>query len=411
MSIGQSPAVKVEIMCEGVRWTEALGAAALHSYPNYYPYRFRKDEPNPTGKDTAVIPYMMRMADGTMMRVFGNGRSPWHVEGSRESGYRLVDDQARREYGITFIDADTWIHGQTRDGFPLAQVGVSNHDDMMVINVAPGCEYFLHKHDGDSMRCRFCAYGAPDQRTAHLGQVAGQVGIPQRTLERMCDGMDAIMRDIEIRHIYLVGGSLTDARQEGERFMQLARAVKAHVGNRIPVTLGSGALPHDVLEDFHRQELVDAVCFNLEIWSEKLFSQICPGKHRYVGYHNWIASLEKAVSLWGRGRVYSAMVSGIELEPEYGLTFDEAADLELQGAEDLCSRGIIPIYSLSWPSGGRERPDYHQQLRSFFEKINAGYAQIRQQHGLAIWDGFMCHRCAYMQLECDIDRAPDRRAA
>jgi hypothetical protein len=291
---------------------------------------------------------------------------------------------------------------------PLPQAGISTHGDMLVINVAPGCEYFLHKHDGQSMRCAFCSYGAPDHRTAHLGQEAHKVEIPELTLRRMLEGVDAITSESEIRHIYLVGGSLTDGREEARRFLQLARAVRAHLGTRIPLALGSGALPDDCIEQFHQEKLVDAVCFNLEIWSERLFAQVCPGKNRYVGYQRWIAALETAVRLWGRGRVYSAMVAGVELEPEYGLSWDEALATALAGAEDLCSRGVIPTYSLHWPVGGRTRPDYHERLRTFFERLNTGYADIRRKHGLSFWDGFMCHRCAYMQLECDVDRAPDR---
>jgi hypothetical protein len=172
----------------------------------------------------------------------------------------------------------------------------------------------------------------------------------------------------------------------------------------IPVALGSGALPDDLIEQFRREELVDYVCFNLELWSEPLFAKICPGKNRYVGYHRWIEALETAVRLWGRGNVYSAMVAGIELDPEYGMSWEEAARLALQGAEDLCSRGIIPIYSLMWPSGGRDRPDYHVRIRNYFEALNLGYQRIRDQHGLKFSPGFMCHRCAYMQIECDLDR-------
>ena len=108
--------------------------------------------------------------------------------------------------------------------------------------------------------------------------------------------------------------------------------------------------------------------------------------------------------LWGRGKVYSAMVAGIELDPEYGMSWEEAARLALDGAEDLCARGIIPIYSLMWPSGGRDRPDYHARIRSYFEALNVGYQQIRDRHGLQFSPGFMCHRCAYMQIECDLDR-------
>jgi hypothetical protein len=292
----------------------------------------------------------------------------------------------------------------TIDGQPLAKAGLQTHGDMLVINVAPGCEYFLHKHEGQSMRCAFCAYGAPDERTAHLGQVTGQVEIPERTLERMAEGLHAVVKQTTIRHIYLVGGSLTDGRKEGERFLQLARFVKRENRYGIPVALGSGAIPDDQIEQFRREELVDFVCFNLEMWSEPLFAKVCPGKNRYVGYHRWIEALETAVRVFGRGRVYSAMVAGIELDPEHGLSWQEAARTALDGAEDLCARGIIPIYSLMWPSGGKDRPDYHERIRGYFETLNLGYQRIRRQHGLHVSEGFMCHRCAYMQIECDLDR-------
>jgi hypothetical protein len=391
-------------MCEGIRYTDALGRAAMHSMPNFYPYRFKAGEPDPTGKGLATIPYLINTRDGTEIRVLGSGDSPWHVEGDRERGYLLVDDRSGQSVPIEFEPLDPWMTQTTADGLPLAKAGLQTHGDMLVINVAPGCEYFLHKHEGESMRCAFCAYGAPDERTAHLGQVTGRVEIPQQTLERMAEGLHAIVRQTTIRHIYLVGGSLTDGRKEGERFLQLARFLKRENRYGIPVALGSGAIPDDQIEQFRREELVDFVCFNLEMWSEALFAKVCPGKNRYVGYPRWIEALETAVRVFGRGRVYSAMVAGIELDPEHGLSWQEAARTALEGAEDLCRRGVIPIYSLMWPSGGKDRPDYHERIRGYFETLNLGYQQVRRKHGLHVSEGFMCHRCAYMQLECDLDR-------
>jgi hypothetical protein len=399
-----SPAFKVQVMCEGIRYSEALGRAALHSMPNYYPYRFKAGEHDPTGKGTATIPYLINLGDGTEIRILGSGDSPWHVEGDREQGYRLVDDRDGRSVPVEFEPLRPWMTQKTGDGMPYAQAGVTTHGDMLVINVAPGCEYFLHKHEGTSMRCAFCAYGAPDERTAHLGQKTGQVEIPQPTLTRMSEALEAVTSQAEIRHIYLVGGSLTDWRKEGERFLQLARFVKQANVRGIPVSLGSGALPDDQMQQFHAEGLVDNVCFNLEMWSEPLFAKICPGKNRYVGYARWIAALETAVRLWGRGHVYSAMVAGIELEPEHGLDWQTAARTALEGAEDLCRRGIIPIYSLVWPVGGRDRSDYHSSIRHYFETLVTGYGETRRRYGLEVDPGFMCHRCAYMQLECDVDR-------
>jgi hypothetical protein len=402
--IGHSSALKTEIMFEGIRYSSALAEAAEHSLPNYYPYRFRKGEPDPTGAGKAEIPYLIVTEDDTLIRVMGNGDSAWSVQGSREKGYELKNDKRENFEAISFEPKLSWMSGNTSDGFPMARSGVSTHCDMMVINVAPGCEYFLKKHDGRSMRCTFCSYGAPDDRTAHLGQVAGQVEIPEVTLTRMQEAMTAVMAQTEIRHIYLVGGSLADPALEGERFLQLARAVKANNPDAIPVCLGSAALPHEQLQQFHDGNLVDAVCFNMEVWSEKLFSKVCPGKNRYVGYDGWISALEKSVQLWGPGRVYSAMVAGVELEPEHDMDWEDAANLAIEGAADLCSRGIIPVYSLHWPVGGKERADYQSRLRNFFEKLALEYREIRQRKDLQVWDGFMCHRCAYMQLECDVDR-------
>ena len=399
-----SPALKVQVMCEGIRYTTSLGEAAGHSMPNYYPYRFKPGEHDPTGKGTATIPYLINTEDGTEIRILGSGDSPWHVEGDRQKGYRLVDDRSGRTVPIEFEPLRPWMTQKTADGLPFPQAGVTTHGDMLVINVAPGCEYFLHKQDGVSMRCTFCAYGAPDERTAHLGQKPGLVEIPPSTLERMREALEAVINQTEIRHIYLVGGSLTDGQKEGDRFLQLARFVKQANTRGLPVTLGSGAIPDDYIERFHAEQLVQHVCFNLEMWSEALFAKVCPGKNRYVGYHRWIEALETAVRHWGRGNVYSAMVAGIELEPEHGLEWEEAASIALQGAEDLCSRGIIPIYSLVWPVGGRDRTDYHTRIRSYFETLSAGYQEIRRRHGLMVSEGFMCHRCAYMQLECDLDR-------
>ena len=406
--MNESARLKTDVMFHGIRYSDALGRAAEHSYPNYYPYRFQPGEPNPTGESKVNIPYLLTTPDGTLMRVQGNAKSTWRVEGDRDAGYRLVGDEpAASPISVRFEPLPRWMTRATEDGFPLARAGVSLHGDMAVVNVAPGCEFFLHKHNGAPMRCAFCSYGAPDERTAHLGQVAGQVLVPDVTLSRMQQALKSAIEETEIRHIYLVGGSLTDGRQEAERFLQVARAVQAVNEQRIPVSLGSSALPEECLLEFKEEALVDNVCFNLEVWSEDLFAKICPGKQRFIGYRHWIESLEAAVALWGRERVYSAMVAGIELEPEHEIGWEEAAELAVEGAEELCRRGIIPIYSLYWPVGGRNHPDYMKRLRSFFETLNLEYSEIRRRHDLKIWEGFMCHRCAYMQLECDLDRSPN----
>ena len=304
-----SARLKLDLIFEGVRYSEALGRAADHSFPNFFPYRFGSEEHDPSGTGKAIIPYMLVTEDDTHERIKGNRESPWWVSGSLEQGYTLRHDERDEALPINFEPSRQWMTGRTRDGLPRAQVGVSLHGDMAVINVAPGCEYFLAPmQDGESMRCTFCTYGAPDQRTKQLGQTMGVTELPENTYLRMQEVLAAALEESQIRHIYLVGGSFTDPGEEGARYIELARKVQEVIDRQVPLTCGSGALPEANLRVLHEERLVDSVCFNLEVWSERLFARISPGKHRFVGYERWIESLETAVGLWGKGRVYSAMV-------------------------------------------------------------------------------------------------------
>ena len=398
--------LKVDLLFEGLRYSDALGRAAEHSFPNFVPYRFAPGEGAGSGMRQARIPYMLVTDGGTHCRVKGSGSSRYWVSGKAESGYQLHRDGDEVVLPVRFEPAVAWMSGTTLDGFPRAQAGISLHGDMAVINVAPGCEYFLApKQNGRSMRCTFCSYGAPDERSKQLGQVMGQTALPELLYARMQELLAAALAESDIRHIYLVGGSLTDPREEGLRFAELARRVQQVNQRRVPVTCGSGALPDESLRVLSDEQLVDAICFNLEIWSQPLFEAICPGKHRFMGYDAWIASLERAVEIWGPGHVYSAMVAGVELGPDFGLSTDEALEIALRGAADLVDRGILPIYSLYWPPAGRDLPEHLAELRGFFERLQLGYREIRREAKLEIWDGFLCRRCAYMQLECDLDRA------
>ncbi len=119
----------------------------------------------------------------------------------------------------------------------------------------------------------------------------------------------------------------------------------------------------------------------------------------------WIEALETAVRLWGRGNVYSAMVAGIELEPEHGLEWEAGGADRAPGRRGPLQPRHHPDLFARLAGRRAHRSDFHARIRSYFETLNSGYQEIRKRHGLTVSEGFMCHRCAYMQLECDLDRS------
>ena len=331
--------IKVDVMFDGVRYTPALGAAAATSAPNFYPYRFAAGEPDPTGTGKAAIPYLFTLEDGTLIRIKGNHKSPWHFEEDGKGGHHLCRD-GKAERSISFVPRPKWLDMKAKDGTSLARTGAEALGDMLVINVAPGCQYFTQKSDdGQSMRCTFCGYGRPDERMVTLGQKIDRLALEAHTLPRMQETIAAALATENVRHIYLVGGSMTDWEEEGRRFLDLARAAREVVGHRAHLSLGSGAIPTAMLKQFKDEDLVDGCCFNLEVWGEQLFKSVCPGKQKYVGYNKWLESLYAGAELFGKGNVYTALVCGVELEPEHGgLSVDEGIANAMQGARELATR-------------------------------------------------------------------------
>src|SRR5262249_51199580 len=159
---------------DGVRYTPALGEAAATSSPNFYPYRFAPGEPDPTGIGKAAIPYLFTLDDGTLVRIKGNFKSPWHIEHDGHGGPVLCPGR-KPERAIRFVSRPRWLDMHAADGMSMAHTGAEALGDMLVINVAPGCQYFMAKDEGGkSLRCTFCGYGRPDDRMVPLGQKIDQ---------------------------------------------------------------------------------------------------------------------------------------------------------------------------------------------------------------------------------------------
>jgi hypothetical protein len=403
----RSVQLKLDLLFEGIRYTEALGAAADGALPNYYPYRFADGEPDPTGTGQAAIPFMLTLEDDTHIRIKGNPESSYHVERDAAGRSRLEHDGASESWPIDFEPLPSWMSLRCSDGTPMSRTGVSIHGDMLVVNPAPGCQYWpARQRFGRRMRCAFCLYGQPADHHAALGQDIDDPLLPDWALLRIRETVAAALATGTIRHVYLVAGSMIDWEDEARRFLQVARSLREGCAGLPYVACGSGALPHHALRTLHDESLVDGVCFNLEVFGEELFDRICPGKAQSVGYGPWIRSLERAVDLWGPGNVYTAMVAGVELEARYaGLPVSEASRRALAGAAEMLERGILPIFSLYWPLYGRASVELLNSLREYFSTIHLGYAELRRSRQVAFNDAFMCHRCSYMQLECDLDRA------
>lgn len=407
---------KAELMFGGLRFTDALPKSVEEgAAPNFYPYRRKK----PNGLAESVpVPYLFDLGGKAVARIRVDDRANLEVRRDARGGYKLwgvepsadggaIDPDAGRELtDVSFVRQHTWSAFRTADGLDAFAAGAEQLGDMIVVNVAPGCEYFTARGPaGQSQKCSYCAYGRFDKRSNTLGQKQGEVVLDELIPRRIEAVMRAAAADPQAGHVYITGGSMLDPADEVERFLPVVEAVRRGVGDRLRVTIGSGAVDRAGSQRF-KDAGADSANYNLEVWDAATFEACCPGKARYVGRDRWIQALVDAVEVFGRRNVGSAFVAGLELVPPGpGMTHEQFLASVLEGATFLLDRGIAPLYSPLWPIDGTAYgitdgipPHLYVQLQHELYKLRAA-----RRFPVPGW--LICPHCSFMLLEVDFDRA------
>ena len=399
--------LKAALLFAGVRYHRSLSEAADWAFPNYLPHHLQPGEPPFRGSRVAPLPYMLLLDDGTHLRLRVKPDSPFRVEPVEGPSKFVLLEGERPVAHTSFEPRYPWMEQLTADGTSMRSTGLSQHGDMLVLNAAPGCEYFVVPGGGrsENLHCRFCLYGLPDKaRLEPLGQKLYETVLPESTLARVTEACSHA--ETHAGQIYIVGGSMLDWNQEGDRYVQIAERLRdAGLCERYYVVAGSGALPRRHLERL--AELgVRGACFNMEVWDTVQFARVCPGKARFVGRDRWLESLDQAAQIFGRGHVMTAMVGGAELEGEGGFTTaDEALASAFECGEHFIPRGINPLYSIYWKVTGKERGEEPIYTLDLFLRLNQALAELRQRYELPVNPDFLTRAGAYMQLEPDYDWA------
>jgi len=394
---------KAELLFRGVRFTPALAsAAASGAAPGFWPYRKVDTE----GRVEMVpVPYLFRMTSGAVARVRVDDTSDLSVTGDPEHGFHLSEGGVELS-PVGFVARHAWQEARTTDGVTPFAAGVSQLGDMIVVNAAPGCEYFRAKDEqGGSRRCCYCGYGRFDRRSELLGQVPGEPALPADVYRRLGEIMRAAAEGSEARHIYVTGGSMLSPEQEAERYLPIIETVRRAVGDGMRVVAGSGAVSPADSQRF-KDAGADACCYNLEAWDAATFAACCPGKAMAVGRERWIDYLLGAVEVFGRTNVGSAFVAGLELLPP-GPAMSPAAMLAsiTEGAAFLLDHGVVPLYSPLWPVAGTAYGEHDGIDAELFVRLQVALHRLRAERACPVPQWIICPRCSYMLLEVDFDLA------
>ena len=248
---------------------------------------------------------------------------------------------------------------------------------LIYLTVLRLCQYFGAKEE-----CRFCDIN-------HNWRQHKQAGRPYTGIKPVEDVLEALAiiaeHDDGASHAYtLTGGSVTskvDGLAEADFYGRYAQAIEERFPGRWIGKVVAQALPR---EDVQRYKDYGISIYhpNYEVWDERLFSIICPGKERYVGRSEWHRRILDAAEVFGPRHVIPNFVAGVEMAKPFGFTSVEAAIASTrEGLEFFMSRGITPRFTTWCPEPttplGIDNPDgapleYHVRLLETYRDVLEG---------------------------------------
>ncbi len=194
-------------------------------------------------------------------------------------------------------------------------------------------------------------------------------------------------------HVTVSGGFIAE-RRELEYYLDVADAVREHTGLADFNGTAEIGAPLD-LSVFEKYKAAGfrTIATNFEVWNEKLFDVICPGKAQLCGgRRNWLDALDEGLRVFGRHRVRTAFVCG--LEPKESL---------LEGIEILLDKGAVVDVDQWNVNVGSPLEGHRTPAQDWHWDVHEKTAALYKKYGFT-WDELRDGLCASNSVACDLFR-------
>lgn len=201
---------------------------------------------------------------------------------------------------------------------------------------------------------------------------------------------EALKEPARFSAVFLTSGSITAGASpfdnEVDYYIAILKEVGKHFRTRkFPSQLIGTAFTGEQLARLYNETGLMSYTADIEVLNEDLFNRHCPGKAEWVGYQEWKRRLVRAVDIFGRGRVNTGLVAGIELTKPHGFgSEDEALVRVLEEAEELAGQGVSTVYIVWSPRPGTPLGDQKNASLDYYIRLAKGLHALRIKYRLPI---------------------------
>jgi len=259
---------------------------------------------------------------GTQVVIRYDMRSPYRIK--KEDGQLILQKNGKFLTTLEWAERPKYYGKLAPDGQEMQRIMPMHGNCLLGLNFVNRCDFFRTNE-----QCLFCNINPTaewNKEQVAAKKLAKSVGkIAKAAFE---EGFNW--------HILLISGRLQGNNATGLA-LQYIEAIKAELGwDYVPGNF-NGTTPPDFseMDRLHEAGLLGWGS-NLEVWNPDVFRWMCPGKHRTVGRERWIEGLKHAVSVFGRGNVYSLLIMGLENKDSF-----------LEGVKAQSEMGVV-TFNANW---------------------------------------------------------------
>lgn len=228
-----------------------------------------------------------------------------------------------------------WYSNTTTTGKPMTQIG-SLQGTYLGIYPSKVCDYWLEKPE--RVNCHFCS----------VGLNLGYDDASEKSVQEVMEVVRAAQAESEITYV-----DFNTGHYKGDTYLDILEPYIARVKEETGLLVGIQTPPHHDLSRYDRLKTmgVNRVSFCFEIFDEKRFIEVCPGKHREYGLKRYLDAVEYCASL-GRGTLESPWVTNGEIIA--GL---EAPESTIRAIDWITKVGAVPTVCVFRPLKGTDYED------------------------------------------------------
>jgi len=287
-------------------------------------------------KASAFLPAELKLPEDVFVQVRENPEANFRLRISYTS--LIIEDKAANEICTgEFVSLPPFAKNYTNDLTPFEKVVVYNGICNLNFTWNYYCDYFR-----SGKECRFCNLTPaqdfyPEENISNARKTASQVADVIEVARKYHTDPKSILTRGTPHDKQGLGGTIQILEELAKRFPYKNQRERT----KLLMTISPTKKIEDVKLLFDLG--LHSVSYNFEVFDRGYWKAIVPGKDENIGRDLWEASLVEAVKHYGEGRVFSAMIAG--LEPRQTL---------IEGVHWCCDRGIIPIIVPFSPETGSQ---------------------------------------------------------